>query len=36
MSQQEKAERAGFTVANDGSLSDLRAELSSVLVKIGV
>jgi dephospho-CoA kinase len=34
LSQQEKAERATFAVCNDGSLADLRRELSDVLDKL--
>jgi dephospho-CoA kinase len=36
MSQAEKARRATFVVGNDGSVEDLRRELSSVLDKLGV
>ncbi|MDE3069323.1 MAG: dephospho-CoA kinase [Acidobacteriota bacterium] len=35
LSQHEKAERATFVVRNDGSLEQLRDELSSVLGKLG-
>jgi dephospho-CoA kinase len=34
LSQQEKAERATFAVRNDGSVADLRRELSDVLDKL--
>jgi dephospho-CoA kinase len=36
LTQQEKAERASVVAVNDGSVDDLKAELSSALVKIGV
>ncbi|MHB8492703.1 MAG: dephospho-CoA kinase [Solirubrobacteraceae bacterium] len=35
LSQAEKAKRATFTVQNDGSIEELRDELSSVLEKLG-
>ena len=35
LSQEEKAERATFVVANDGSLEDLEAALAGVLAKLG-
>ena len=34
MTQEEKAQRADFTVQNDGTLSDLEESLSTVLAKI--
>jgi dephospho-CoA kinase len=36
LSQQEKAERAGYVVQNDGDLEELRASLSELLGNIGV
>ena len=35
LTQAEKAERATYTVVNDGSLDDLETALSEVLVKLG-
>ena len=35
LSQREKAERASFTVRNDGSVQELEQELSEVLAKLG-
>jgi dephospho-CoA kinase len=35
LSQAEKAERADFVVENDGTLEDLRANLSRFLATIG-
>lgn len=35
LSQEEKAQRATFTVRNDGTIEDLERELSSVLAKLG-
>jgi dephospho-CoA kinase len=35
LTQEEKAARATFTVVNDGSVEDLEAALSEVLVKLG-
>ena len=36
MSQSQKAERATWSVVNDGSINDLRLKLSGLLAKIGV
>jgi dephospho-CoA kinase len=36
LSQQEKAERAGYVVQNDGSLGELETTLSGLLANIGV